>query len=111
MIPTLEMSAFGLLLFVFHGDPEVFCSRYFYCRIHYLLDPTVPSPLSIPSLSHSYLNFLQMLSSKDINFVGYTYKNFEIVNDYQVSGMGISLSLSLSHEVQRDCDMVKQLEC
>ncbi|KAH0641172.1 hypothetical protein KY290_037297 [Solanum tuberosum] len=29
----------------------------------------------------------KMLSSKDINFVGYTYKNFEIVNDYQVSGM------------------------
>lgn len=34
----------------------------------------------------------QMLSSKDINFVGYTYKNFEIVNDYQVPGMGIALS-------------------
>ncbi|KVI12353.1 Protein kinase, ATP binding site-containing protein [Cynara cardunculus var. scolymus] len=29
----------------------------------------------------------EMLSSKDINFVGYTYKNFEIVNDYQVPGM------------------------
>lgn len=29
-----------------------------------------------------------MLSSKDINFVGYTYKNFEIVNDYQVPGIG-----------------------
>ncbi|KAL3359223.1 hypothetical protein AABB24_016002 [Solanum stoloniferum] len=29
----------------------------------------------------------KMLSSKDINFVGYTYKNFEIVNDYQASGM------------------------
>ncbi|XP_008447260.1 uncharacterized protein LOC103489741 isoform X1 [Cucumis melo] len=29
----------------------------------------------------------QMLSSKDINFVGYTYKNFEIVNDYQLPGM------------------------
>ncbi|KAH9729301.1 AGC kinase family protein [Citrus sinensis] len=26
----------------------------------------------------------KMLSSKDINFVGYTYKNFEIVNDYQL---------------------------
>lgn len=36
---------------------------------------------------------LQMLSSKDINFVGYTYKNFEIVNDYPVPGMG-NLSLS-----------------
>ncbi|KAM3683305.1 hypothetical protein ACJW31_12G137300 [Castanea mollissima] len=29
----------------------------------------------------------KMLSSKDINFVGYTYKNFEIVNDYQVPGI------------------------
>ncbi|KAJ0512538.1 putative protein kinase AGC-NDR family [Helianthus annuus] len=38
----------------------------------------------------------RMLSSKDINFVGYTYKNFEIVNDYQVPGMG--LSLLPSHE-------------
>lgn len=36
-----------------------------------------------------------MLSSKDLNFVGYTYKNFEIVNDYQVPGMGTSLSLFL----------------
>ncbi|XVE72910.1 hypothetical protein DITRI_Ditri11bG0076100 [Diplodiscus trichospermus] len=29
----------------------------------------------------------KMLSSKDINFVGYTYKNFEIVNDYHMPGM------------------------
>ncbi|KAI3898604.1 hypothetical protein MKW98_000717 [Papaver atlanticum] len=29
----------------------------------------------------------KMLSSKDINFVGYTYKNFEIVNDHQVPGL------------------------
>ncbi|KAM7521725.1 hypothetical protein LguiA_011627 [Lonicera macranthoides] len=29
----------------------------------------------------------KMLSSKDVNFMGYTYKNFEIVNDYQVPGM------------------------
>ncbi|XP_018440481.1 uncharacterized protein LOC108812654 [Raphanus sativus] len=29
----------------------------------------------------------KMLSSKDVNFVGYTYKNYEIVNDYQVPGM------------------------
>ncbi|ERN18795.1 hypothetical protein AMTRI_Chr07g24250 [Amborella trichopoda] len=29
----------------------------------------------------------KMLSSKDINFVGYTYKNFEIVNDHEVPGM------------------------
>ena len=38
---------------------------------------------------------LQMLSSKDINFVGYTYKNFEIVNDHQLPGIGIYLPLSL----------------
>ncbi|XP_057959229.1 uncharacterized protein LOC131151823 isoform X2 [Malania oleifera] len=29
----------------------------------------------------------KMLPSKDINFVGYTYKNFEIVNDHQVPGI------------------------
>ncbi|KAK7355942.1 hypothetical protein VNO80_15207 [Phaseolus coccineus] len=29
----------------------------------------------------------KMLSSEDLNFVGYTYKNFEIVTDYQVPGM------------------------
>lgn len=29
----------------------------------------------------------KMLSSKDLNFVGYTYKNFEIVNDNEVPGM------------------------
>ncbi|KAM0949315.1 putative protein kinase AGC-NDR family [Dioscorea sansibarensis] len=29
----------------------------------------------------------KMLSSKDINFVGYTYKNFEIVNDPDVPGI------------------------
>ncbi|KAA8548824.1 hypothetical protein F0562_000508 [Nyssa sinensis] len=29
----------------------------------------------------------KMLSSKDINFVGYTYKNFEIVNDHEVPGI------------------------
>lgn len=31
---------------------------------------------------------LQMLSSKDVNFVGYTYKNFEIVQDAHVPGVG-----------------------
>lgn len=36
-----------------------------------------------------------MLSSKDVNFVGYTYKNFEIVNDHPVPGIG-SLSNTLS---------------
>lgn len=29
-----------------------------------------------------------MLSSKDVNFVGYTYKNFEIVQDANVPGVG-----------------------
>ncbi|KAL6623447.1 hypothetical protein ACP70R_033326 [Stipagrostis hirtigluma subsp. patula] len=29
----------------------------------------------------------KMLSSKDVNFVGYTYKNFEIVNDPEVPGI------------------------
>ncbi|GAB2298386.1 hypothetical protein Dimus_032451 [Dionaea muscipula] len=29
----------------------------------------------------------KMLSSNDLNFVGYTYKNFEIVNDYHVPGI------------------------
>jgi hypothetical protein len=36
--------------------------------------------------------FFQMLSSKDLNFVGYTYKNFELVNDHDVPGMGTALS-------------------
>ncbi|KAJ8631315.1 hypothetical protein MRB53_024638 [Persea americana] len=29
----------------------------------------------------------KMLSSKDVNFVGYTYKNFEIVNDHPLPGI------------------------
>ncbi|ONK74442.1 uncharacterized protein A4U43_C03F6290 [Asparagus officinalis] len=29
----------------------------------------------------------KMLSSKDVNFVGYTYKNFEIVNDHNIAGI------------------------
>ncbi|KAL9992038.1 putative protein kinase AGC-NDR family [Helianthus debilis subsp. tardiflorus] len=29
----------------------------------------------------------KMLSSKDVNFMGYTYKNFEIVNEHQVPGI------------------------
>lgn len=29
-----------------------------------------------------------MLPSKDVNFVGYTYKNFEIVSDSQLPGIG-----------------------
>lgn len=36
-----------------------------------------------------------MLSSKDLNFVGYTYKNFELVNDHDVPGMGTVLISSL----------------
>ncbi|XP_076943965.1 uncharacterized protein LOC143614398 [Bidens hawaiensis] len=29
----------------------------------------------------------KMLSSKDVNFMGYTYKNFEIVNEHEVPGI------------------------
>lgn len=36
---------------------------------------------------------LQMLSSKDLNFMGYTYKNFEIVHDHEVPQIGIVLLL------------------
>lgn len=45
------------------------------------------------------LLFLQMLSSKDINFVGYTYKNFEIVGDPEVPGIG---NFSLSVDINED---------
>lgn len=51
--------------------------------------------LNVPSLyckvwGSNYMLIVswQMLSSKDVNFVGYTYKNFEIVNDHQVPGVG-----------------------
>ncbi|KAL8139041.1 hypothetical protein V2J09_005042 [Rumex salicifolius] len=37
--------------------------------------------------TQNFEKFDEMLSSKDLNFVGYTYKNFEIVNGYQVPGM------------------------
>ncbi|XP_024958793.1 serine/threonine-protein kinase tricorner-like isoform X3 [Cynara cardunculus var. scolymus] len=30
---------------------------------------------------------IKMLSSKDVNFMGYTYKNFEIVNEHEVPGI------------------------
>ncbi|PKU75656.1 Serine/threonine-protein kinase [Dendrobium catenatum] len=30
---------------------------------------------------------VQMLPSKDVNFVGYTYKNYDIVNDYELPGI------------------------
>ena len=46
------------------------------------------------SFSLHEVGFLQMLSSKDINFVGYTYKNVEIVNDDQLTGIGIQLLTS-----------------
>jgi len=36
-----------------------------------------------------------MLSSKDVNFVGYTYKNFEIVQDANVPGVGELLNVKL----------------
>lgn len=47
--------------------------------------------LGILNMRLGFLSLLQMLSSKDINFVGYTYKNVEIVNDDQIPGIGISL--------------------
>ncbi|KAF5475469.1 hypothetical protein F2P56_007271 [Juglans regia] len=37
--------------------------------------------------SDSFNNILQMLPSKDANFVGYTYKNFEIVNEDHIPGI------------------------
>lgn len=38
-----------------------------------------------------------MLSSKDVNFMGYTYKNFEIVNDNDVSQMGTYSVLAVDY--------------
>jgi serine/threonine kinase 38 len=34
-------------------------------------------------------------SSKDVNFVGYTYKNFEIVQDVHAPGVGECLGFTL----------------
>ncbi|KAK8703898.1 hypothetical protein V6N13_047541 [Hibiscus sabdariffa] len=42
--------------------------------------------VQIPSAAKSG-PWRKMLSSKDVNFVGYTYKNFEIVNDNQLPGI------------------------
>ncbi|KAL5577808.1 hypothetical protein UlMin_019507 [Ulmus minor] len=42
------------------------------------------NPAQTPSKSGPWR---KMLPSKDANFVGYTYKNFEIVNEHQVPGM------------------------
>lgn len=30
-----------------------------------------------------------MLPSKDVNFMGYTYKNFQIVNEHEVPSIGM----------------------
>ncbi|GJN14893.1 hypothetical protein PR202_gb01767 [Eleusine coracana subsp. coracana] len=38
--------------------------------------------------TQNFEKFEEMLPSKDANFVGYTYKNFEIVNDDEVAGIG-----------------------
>jgi len=40
-----------------------------------------------------------MLQSKDINFVGYTYKNYEMVDANAIPGFGMLISLSLSHSL------------
>ncbi|KAL0282687.1 UNVERIFIED_CONTAM: Serine/threonine-protein kinase CBK1, partial [Sesamum radiatum] len=45
----------------------------------------------------------KMLPSKDTNFMGYTYKNFEIVNDHEVPGIGGGIGgnhREENHEVQ-----------
>lgn len=56
------------------------------------------------------LCLLQMLSSKDLNFVGYTYKNFELVNDPEVLGMGTLLPIfSISNHVS--FSRISQYQC
>lgn len=35
-----------------------------------------------------HFHSFQMLSSMDTNFVGYTYKNYEIVNEHHMPGIG-----------------------
>ncbi|KAK3032036.1 hypothetical protein RJ639_035473 [Escallonia herrerae] len=35
----------------------------------------------------------KMLPSKDVNFMGYTYKNFEIVNDHEVPGIAYNFAI------------------
>ncbi|KAG6489588.1 hypothetical protein ZIOFF_050863 [Zingiber officinale] len=37
--------------------------------------------------TQNFEKFEEMLPSKDVNFVGYTYKNFEIVNDHEIPGI------------------------
>ena len=41
-----------------------------------------------------------MLPSKDVNFVGYTYKNFEIVQDANVPGVGKHSKLITSAQIE-----------
>lgn len=41
-----------------------------------------------------------MLPSKDVNFVGYTYKNFEIVQDANVPGVGKHIKLITSAQIE-----------
>lgn len=41
-----------------------------------------------------------MLPSKDVNFVGYTYKNFEIVQDANVPGVGKHIKSITSAEIE-----------
>lgn len=41
-----------------------------------------------------------MLPSKDVNFVGYTYKNFEIVQDANVPGVGKHIKLITSARIE-----------
>ena len=48
----------------------------------------VPVPFNM-STFQMLTELLFMLSSKDVNFVGYTYKNLEIVQNAQVPGFGM----------------------
>lgn len=68
---------------------------YYYARVyclHFMLcKPDMAWPFMTTFFDYPFT--LQMLSSKDLNFVGYTYKNFEVVNDYAVPGMSMLLSL------------------
>lgn len=48
-------------------------------------------------------HLVQMLPSKDINFVGYTYKNFEIVNDHEIPGIGTYISLCIYIYIYYNC--------
>uniref|UniRef100_I1JB62 non-specific serine/threonine protein kinase n=1 Tax=Glycine max TaxID=3847 RepID=I1JB62_SOYBN len=56
---------------------------------------TVPSSKAGP--------WRKMLPSKDINFVGYTYKNFEIVNDHEIPGIGTYISLCIYIYIYHNC--------